>query len=253
MNPLAIDLNADMGESPERLANGSDAELMRYITSANIACGGHAGDRFTMEQTLELARQNGVAVGAHPSYPDRAGFGRVVVDLTIEKLQASIVEQLNTLREIAIRLKSKVSHVKPHGALYHSCNQDGEIARTLGRAVLGVDANLILVGQAGFPCIDIYRDMGLRVASEAFADRRYEADGSLRPRSQPGALLDWPDEAAAQALGIATRKQVITRSGAAVEVRADTVCIHSDTPGAAQIACAIKERLIGSGVSLRAL
>lgn len=253
MNLFAIDLNADMGESPECLADRSDAELMRYITSANVACGGHAGDPLTMEQTLELARQNKVAVGAHPSYPDRPGFGRHVINLTTEELQASIVDQLNTLREIAIRLDSKVAHVKPHGALYHSCNQGGEIARTLARAVLAVDADLILVGQAGFPCLDVYRQMGLRVAAEAFADRRYEVDGNLRSRSLPGALVDSPEEAASQAADIATRKRVITTSGAALEIEADTVCIHSDTRGAAQIAYAVKHLLIRSGVSLKAL
>ena len=252
MNRLAIDINADMGESLERLADGSDAELMRYITSASVACGGHAGDMFTMEQTLELARQNGVAIGAHPSYPDRAGFGRQVMNLEAEELQESISDQLNKFRGVAIRLKSKVTHVKPHGALYHSCNQGGEIARTLARAVLEIDAGLILVGQAGFPCLDVYRQMGLRVASEAFADRRYEADGNLRSRQLPGALVDSPEEAASQAAEIVTRKRVITTSGRALAVEADTLCIHSDTRRAAEIAHAVRERLIRSEVSLRA-
>lgn len=253
MNLLAIDINADMGESQARLSDGSDAELMRYITSANVACGGHAGDTFTMEQTLELARQNGVAIGAHPSYPDRADFGRHVMNLKAEELQEAIGDQLNTFQGVAIRLKSKVTHVKPHGALYHSCNQGGEIARTLARAVLEIDAGLILVGQAGFPCLEVYRQMGLRVASEAFADRRYEADGKLRNRSLTGALLDSPEEAASQAVEIATQNRVITSSGTALVVDADTLCIHSDTRGAAEIACAVRERLIRSEVSLRAL
>ena len=242
-----------MGESPERLNDGSDAELMRYITSANVACGGHAGDAFTMEQTVELAKKNRVVVGAHPSYPDRAGFGRHVIDLARDELQAAIVDQLSKLRGIAIRLNSAVRHVKPHGALYHSCNHDNEIARTVARAVLAVDAEMILVGQAGFPCLDIYRQMGLRVASEAFADRRYEADGNLRSRSLPRALLDSPEEAASQSLEIATRKQVITSSGTVLRVEADTVCIHSDTRGAAQIARAVRDHLIRNNVSLQSL
>lgn len=253
MNLSVIDFNADMGESPQRLADGSDAELMRYITSANVACGGHAGDPFTMEQTLELAKQNRVAVGAHPSYPDRSGFGRDVMNLTTEELQASIVEQLNTLRAISIRLNLRVVHVKPHGALYHSCNQGGEIAEAVARAVLAVDAGMILVGQAGTACLDVYRGMGLHVASEAFADRRYEANGNLRSRSLPGALLDSPEEAASQAADIATQKRVIATSGATLDIEADTICIHSDTKGAAQIAYAVRERLIRSGVCLRAL
>ena len=247
-----IDINADMGESRERLADGSDAELMRYITSASIACGGHAGDSSTMEQTLDLARQHNVAVGAHPSYPDRAGFGRHVVSLAIDELQASIIDQLRTLQGISRQLNTKLRHVKPHGALYHSCNEDGEIARAVARAVLAVDANLVLVGQAGFPCLDVYRKMGLRVASEAFADRRYEANGRLRGRSLPGALLDSPEEASFQAVEIALRKQVITASGAALAVEADTVGIHSDTRGAAQIAAAVRNCLILSGVSVQA-
>src|SRR6185437_5992166 len=187
LNRFAIDLNADMGESPGQLADGTDAELMRCITSANVACGAHAGDLLTMEQTVELARQNKVAIGAHPSYPDRAGFGRRVISLTTDELQASIVEQLNMLRGVANRLNARVTHVKPHGALYHSCNNGGEIARAVARAVLAVDANMLLVGQAGFPCLNVYRQMGLRIASEAFADRKYEADGTLRGRSLPGA------------------------------------------------------------------
>ena len=253
MSLLTIDVNADMGESYERLADGSDAELMRYITSANIACGGHAGDSSTMEQTLELALQNQVAAGAHPSYPDRAGFGRDVVHLSVDELQASITDQLSGLQGIARRLNSKITHVKPHGALYHSCNEGGEIARVMARAVLAVDAKWMLVGQAGSPCLDVYRQLGLRVAAEAFADRRYEANGRLRSRSLPGALLDAPEEASLQAVEIAAHKRVITTTGSRLGVEADTVCIHSDTRGAAQIACAVKDRLIRSGVSVRAL
>jgi 5-oxoprolinase (ATP-hydrolysing) subunit A len=242
-----------MGESSERLADGSDAELMRYVTSANIACGGHAGDSSTMEQTLELAKQNQVAAGAHPSYPDRSGFGRHVVNLALAELEASITDQLTVLHGIAARLNSKITHVKPHGALYHSCNEDGEIAQAVARAVLAVDPKLVLVGQAGFPCLGIYRQLGLRVAAEAFADRKYEVDGRLRPRSLPGALLDSPADAALQAIEIAAWKRVITTSGAQLAIEADTLCIHSDTRGAAEIARDVRDRLIRAGVLLRAL
>jgi 5-oxoprolinase (ATP-hydrolysing) subunit A len=248
---LTMDINADMGEFRERLADGSDADLMRYITSANIACGGHAGDSSTMEETLELAKKNKVASGAHPSFPDRAGFGRHVVSLAIDELQASIADQLNALQGIARRLNSKLTHVKPHGALYHSCNEDEEIARAVARAVLAVDPKLVVVGQAGFRCLDVYRQMGLQAASEAFADRRYEANGRLRSRSLPGALLESAEDAASQAVEIAVRKRVTTTSGA-VTVEADTVCIHSDTKGAAEIARAVRNSLIRAGVALRA-
>src|SRR5579863_6064460 len=166
MRPLMIDLNADLGEFPARLADGSDAELMRHITSASVACGGHAGDALTMERTLELACENHVAAGAHPSYPDRAGFGRVALQIPIAELQSSIADQISQLLFIARRLKIPVVHVKPHGALYHSCNVDAEIARALSRAVLSVDSHMVLIGQAGYACLGIYREMGLRAAAE---------------------------------------------------------------------------------------
>jgi len=250
---LAIDLNADLGESPERLADGSDAELMRHITSANVACGGHAGDMLTMEQTLELARQHQIAVGAHPSYPDREGFGRTAFKIPVGELQTSIADQVNALLAIARRLKIPVVHVKPHGALYHSCNRDAEIARALCRAVLAIDSHMIVVGQAGSPCLNIYREMGLRTAAEAFADRAYEPDGTLRNRTLPGALLDSPDRAAEQAVSLVTRGKVLTTSGTELAISADTLCIHSDTPGSAAIARKVREQLAASGVAIRGL
>jgi UPF0271 protein len=253
VNPITIDLNADLGESPERLADGSDAALMRYITSASVACGGHAGDALTMEQTLELARENRVAVGAHPSYPDRAGFGRTALRMPIGELESSVADQLSQLLSIASRLEIPIVHVKPHGALYHASNDEAEIARALGRAVLGVDSRMIIIGQAGYPCLDIYREMGLRAAAEAFADRAYEPDGRLRSRALPGAVLDSPERAAAQAVSLATRGRVITTSGSEIAISSDTLCVHSDTPGSVAIARAIKQGLTHAEVSLRAL
>jgi UPF0271 protein len=253
MTLRSIDLNADLGEFPERLADGSDAELMRYITSANIACGGHAGDASTMEQTLALTRQNHVAAGAHPSYPDKPGFGRTALQMPIPELEGSIADQIRQLVAIAERMRIALTHVKPHGALYHSCNRDAAIARALARAVLAIDSKLILVGQAGSPCLGIYREMGLRVATEAFADRAYEPNGTLRSRTIAGALLDSPECASAQALAIATKGFVTTTSGSELPVSADTLCIHSDTPGSAAISQAVKERLSQAGVVTRAL
>jgi 5-oxoprolinase (ATP-hydrolysing) subunit A len=253
MRLMTIDLNADLGESPERLADGSDAELMRYITSASVACGGHAGDALTMERTLELARQNHIAVGAHPSYPDLAGFGRTALKIPIAELESSIADQLNQLLSIGRRLKVPIMHVKPHGALYHACNDDAEIARALGRAVLAVDPRMILIGQAGYPCLSIYREMSLRAAAEAFADRAYEPDGRLRNRTLTGALLDSPERASAQAVSLVTRGSVLTTSGSEIAISADTVCMHSDTPRCAAIARAVKEGLSASNVLLRPL
>jgi UPF0271 protein len=253
MSLLTIDLNADLGESRERLADGSDAALMRYITSASVACGGHAGDAFTMEETIKLAGQNHVAVGAHPSYPDLAGFGRTALNIPIAELQSSIADQLRQLFSIARRLKVPIVHVKPHGALYHSCNDDAEIARALCRAVLAVDSHMILIGQAGRPCLGNYRQMGLRAAAEAFADRAYESDGRLRNRTLAGAVLDSPERAAEQAVSLVTRGRVLSTAGSELAISADTLCIHSDTPGSAVIARAVKERLGKSNVLLRPL
>ena len=250
---LKMDLNCDMGELPEAIADGTQEELMRSITSANVACGGHAGDAITMEQTLELARENQVEVGAHPSYPDRSGFGRTALKMPIGELESSIADQLGQLLSIGRRLKIPIVHVKPHGALYHSCNDDAEIARALGRAVLGVDSRMIIIGQAGYPCLDIYREMGLRAAAEAFADRAYEPAGRLRSRSLPGAVLDSAERAAAQAVSLATRGRVLATSGSEIAISAETLCVHSDTPGSVAIARAIKEGLSAAGVSLRAL
>ena len=252
-NLLRIDLNADLAESPERLADGSDAELMRYITSANVACGAHAGDAVTMEQTLELAQQLGVAVGAHPGYPDRGNFGRIPLDMPHSDLTSAIHDQLAELSAIAERLKIQVVHVKPHGALYHACNTDPEIARAVSRAVLAVDSHLIMVGQSGSASLAIYREMGLRVAAEAFADRAYESDGSLRSRKLPGSLLEDPQAAAAQSESIVVRGVVLTTSNHELPVRAETLCMHSDTPGAAYIAKAVRERLSAAGVEIRPL
>ena len=252
MHNLTIDLNADLGESPERLSDGSDTELMSYITSANVACGGHAGDASTMETTLQLARQHNVAIGAHPSYPDRAGFGRSAMNISAAALEASIAGQLNELIAIVRRLKMTVAHVKPHGALYHACNSNSEIAETLGRTVLAIDSGLIVVGQAGAPCLEIYRQMGLHTAAEAFADRAYETNGSLRDRKLPGALLESPQQAAEQALAIVTARKVITVSSSEHSVSADTLCIHSDTPNAASIGRAVKTRLAAAGVLVQA-
>lgn len=252
MSIATIDINADLGESPECLANGSDAELMRHITSANIACGGHSGDASTMEQTIDLARKNNVSIGAHPSYPDQAGFGRTVLDMSVADLEHSVADQINQLVVIARRLGMCVAHVKPHGALYHACNHNAEVARAVCRAALGVDSRLFIVGQAGARCLDIYQQAGLRTTAEAFADRIYEADGSLRDRKLAKALLESPEDAAAQGMAIAVNKAVITAAGSKLPISAETLGIHSDTPNAASIAHALRERLTGAGVTVRA-
>jgi len=248
-----IDLNADLGESAEALANGADFEMMRHISSANVACGGHAGDENTMRQTVAAAKQLGVAVGAHPSYPDRENFGRLESSIEPSALESSVREQILSLANVAEQLGVRLIHVKPHGALYHAANKDRAVTLAVGRAVLAVDPQLIMVGQAGAASLEVWRSMGLRTATEAFADRTYERDGSLRKRTLPGALRDTPERAAEQAVSIVLRHCVTAGDGSELPVAAQTICMHSDTPGAAAIAREVNQRLKASGVKVQAL
>jgi 5-oxoprolinase (ATP-hydrolysing) subunit A len=245
-----IDLNADMGESAEALTNGHDEELMRYITSANVACGAHAGNDETMRLTLELAKKNGVAVGAHPSYPDRENFGRFEVVMEPEELEISLGYQLSRLRRIADQVGVKIRHVKPHGALYHAASRDPRTAQVIADVVREFAVDLIIIAQAGSMALRHWETLGLSTAREAFADRAYESNGELRKRSLPGALLNTPEDAAQQALEIVLNRRVRTVNGPAVQVEADTLCVHSDTPGAAGIAREIRHVLTAAGVKV---
>jgi len=253
MGELSIDINADLGESEESLANGKDFELMRYITSANVACGGHAGDEHTMRQTVLFAKQLNVAVGAHPGYPDRDNFGRIESPMAAAEIEASVRDQIAALAAVAEPLGVRLVHCKPHGALYHAAHKSVEIAAAIGRAVLESDEQLIMVGQAGSSTLTLWESMGLSCAAEAFADRAYEPDGILRKRTLPGALLDDPERAAQQAWDIVTRKLVVATNGAELPVEASTICIHSDTPGSVAIARAVSEKLRKGGVQVQAL
>jgi len=253
MNDLVIDINADLGESEESLANGTDFQLMRYITSANVACGGHAGTEHTMQQTLAAARTLSVAVGAHPGYPDRANFGRIESALSPAEIEASVHEQIASLAKLAKSLDMRLVHVKPHGALYHAANQSREVALAIGRAAKAINPELVMVGQAGSHALEAWHSMGLRWATEAFADRAYEPDGALRKRTLPGALLDDPARAAQQALYIAVRHCVVASDGTELPVEANTICIHSDTPGSVAIAREVNHWLKAAGVLVRAL
>jgi len=253
MSEFLIDINADLGESEESLANGTDFELMRYITSANVACGGHAGDEHTMRETVAAAKKLNVAVGAHPGYPDRANFGRVESPLSSAEIEASVHEQIAALTKIAGALGMRLVHVKPHGALYHAANNNREVALAIGRTAKAIDPQLIMVGQAGSSTLEVWRSMGLRSAAEAFADRAYEPDGTLRKRTLSGALLNDPARAAQQALNVAIQHNVIATDGRALPVEANTLCIHSDTPGSVAIAREVNQRLKAAGVTVRAL
>lgn len=250
---MRIDLNADVGESLGPWPMGDDDRLVPLVTSVNVACGAHAGDPATIERTVRLAARNGVAVGAHPGYPDLVGFGRRDLDMAPDELEASIVYQVGAVAAFARAEGVELRHVKPHGALYNRAARDPVVAAVIARAVRRVAPASVLVGLAGSGMLDAGRAEGLAVAAEAFADRAYEADGSLRSRRLDGALLQGPEAAAAQAVSIVRDGVVRSHAGTDVAVRADTLCIHGDTPGAATIAAAVREALEGAGVTVAAL
>ncbi len=248
-----IDLNCDMGEVPEAIADGTQEELMRSITSVNIACGGHAGDEQTMKTTIEQALRWKLAIGAHPGYPDRANFGRLELKLPLKEISASIFDQLRALADVAARCGTHLVHVKPHGALYNQAVRNRELAEAIAKGAARWRREVVLVGLAGSPMLDVFREAGFAVAAEAFADRRYEADGTLRSRKFEDALIRNPEEAAWQALGIAERGLVIASDGSEVAVDAQTLCIHGDTPGAPKIAEKVSRTLREAGITLSAL
>jgi UPF0271 protein len=229
---MRVDLNCDMGELEDA---GHEAALMEYVTSANIACGAHAGDEAIMEQTARLAIERGVRIGAHPGYPDRANFGRLEMPMAPAEIESAVLEQIARLEAIVTRLGGAIVHVKPHGALYNVAVRNREVAEAIGRAVAKWNPQARLFGLAGSPMLEVWRGMGLPVAAEAFADRRYEPDGSLRNRKLPGALITDPAAAARQAVELAR--------GAG----ADTICVHGDTPGAVGILKACRAALADAG------
>jgi len=248
-----VDLNCDMGELPEMLANGSQEALMKFVTSVNVACGGHAGDEEIMRATIEQALRQGAAVGAHPGYEDRENFGRLAMQLSMHEIRDSVYRQLLALGRVAEQCGAEVMHVKPHGALYNRAAQNAEIARAIAEGVAKWRRDVVLVGLAGSMMLEEFRAAGFRVAAEAFADRRYEQDGSLRARKFRDALLDVPERAAEQAVRIAEGRGVLTREGTIVRVEAETICIHGDTPGAERIAEAVRKELVEAGVEVGAL
>jgi UPF0271 protein len=250
---MVIDLNADMGESREALVSGSDGKLMQHISSVNVACGGHAGDEMTVHETLRLAKSLTVNVGAHPSYPDRKNFGRAEMNIEPDALENSLIAQMNWLLGIAQEVGVRIVHVKPHGALYHAMGRRREIAAAVASAIRAIDPKLIVIVQAGSAVLAWCRKVGLATASEAFADRAYESDGSLRDRRLPGALLEVPERAAAQAVDIVAHGFVRTFDGGKLPIKAETLCIHSDTPGAINIAVQIRKALANNGVRIAAL
>jgi UPF0271 protein len=226
---MKIDLNCDMGELEDA---HHEAALMEYITSANIACGGHAGDLATMQRTTRLAMERGVKIGAHPGYPDPANFGRIEMPLSAAEIEATVYEQIERLDAVVRQFGGRMVHVKPHGALYNVAVRNETVARAIGAGIARWNLQTTVFGLAGAPMLDWWRDMGLTVAAEGFADRRYEPDGTLRSRKFPDALITDPQAAAAQAVRLAEEGVV------------QTICVHGDTPGAVQILKTCREALL---------
>ena len=245
----SIDLNCDMGELPEAITDGTQEALMQHVTSVNIACGGHAGDDRMMRATIEQALRHHVAIGAHPGYEDRANFGRIELQIAPEEISASVERQIRALDAIARDCGARIVHVKPHGALYNEAARDRAIAEGVRRW----RTDVILIGLAGSIMLDEFRAAGFPTAAEAFADRRYESDGSLRPRKFRDALLADPQQAAAQALQIVEHSSVVASNVATIPLSAQTLCLHGDTPGSPGIAAAIHRQLEAAHITLAAL
>jgi 5-oxoprolinase (ATP-hydrolysing) subunit A len=238
-----IDLNCDMGEIPELIANGTQEALMPFLTSVNIACGGHAGDDSTMRATIEQARRWNLALGAHPGYPDRKNFGRLELEMPDDAVAATVFEQVAAFARIAEEMGASVMHVKPHGALYNSAVNDAGLAKAIAEGVSRWSREVILVGLAGSPMLAVFKAAGFRVAAEAFADRRYEADGTLRSRRFGDSLITDPELAAKQVIQIVERGMVTAVDGTEVPLTAETICIHGDNPGAVPIAAAVAKAI----------
>jgi UPF0271 protein len=247
---MRVDLNADIGESFGAYSLGHDAALMPALTSASVACGFHAGDPGVMRETVALARAHGVSVGAHPGFPDLVGFGRRELRATPREVEDFVVYQIGALAAIAAAQGVRLQHVKAHGALYNMAVRDAALADAIARATASVDATLLIFGLPGSQLVEAAQRAGLRTAREAFADRAYQRDGTLAPRSQPGALIEDPDAVVSRAVSMVRHGTVTAVDGSRVNLEVETICVHGDTPGAAALALRIREALTAAGVSV---
>ena len=243
-----IDFNCDMGESFGMYKMGFDEEVIKHITSANIACGFHAGDPMWMRHTVELAEAHGVAIGAHPSFPDLNGFGRRNMVVSPAEAKNDVTYQVGALQ--AFTAGKKLQHVKPHGAMYNMAVNDESLAQAICESVMEVDSQMILVALAGSRWIDIAEDMGMKVAREIFADRALNPDGTLVSRSQPGSVIHDTNEVVGRSLRMVTEGKATAISGEEIDVQADSLCLHGDTPGAVEMAAALKRELEAAGVEI---
>lgn len=252
MENRSVDLNADLGESFGVYSLGHDQELLKVVTSANVACGFHAGDPTTVRQSVEDALSAGVAVGAHPGFPDRPGFGRRVMELTVDEVYDLVLYQVGALYGVARACGGTLAHVKPHGALYNLAVERTSLAQAIARAVCKVDDSLVLVGLAGSELLAAAEQFGIAARSEVFADRRYQSNGSLVTRSDSRALIEDADESVEQVIKMVRHGTVAAIDGNEVNVRAQTICIHGDGPHAVEFAVRVRSALEAAGVTVSA-
>jgi 5-oxoprolinase (ATP-hydrolysing) subunit A len=250
---MRVDLNSDVGESFGAYTIGQDSILLPHVTSANVACGFHAGDPSVMRATVAMAKQHGVAVGAHPGFPDLVGFGRRDLHATPREVEDFVVYQIGALAGIAAAQGVRLQHVKPHGALFNMAVGDAALADAIARATAAVDRSLILFGLPGSELIRAGERANLRTASEAFADRAYNPDGTLVSRRLAGAVIHDADSVRARVVKMATERSVVARDGSTVLLEIDTICVHGDTRGAAELAAEIRRALQSAGVHVKAV
>ncbi len=251
-----IDLNSDIGESFGAYRMGMDEAVLEVITSANVACGWHAGDPVVMHKTVALAAAHGVSVGAHPGYPDLMGFGRRSLDCTLEEVRNYVIYQVGALQAFCRAAGVPLAHVKPHGALYNTAVGDPRVGRAIMEAVAAVDPALYYVALAGAGAEEVKRqaaEVGIRVMFEAFPDRSYTPEGRLTPRSRPGAVIHDPEEAARRALQMARDGSITATDGSVIALSAQTLCVHGDNPEALALVKTIRDTLSGAGIEVRAM
>ncbi|MEW4416484.1 5-oxoprolinase subunit PxpA [Staphylococcus capitis] len=250
---MQIDLNCDLGEAFGNYSFGGDKDIIPLITSANIACGFHAGDENVMNETIQLAKENNVGIGAHPGLPDLQGFGRRKMDIKPKEIYNLVVYQLGALNGFCKTHETRINHVKPHGALYNMGAKNKEIAQAIAQAVYDFDKSLVLVGLSNTLLISEAETLGLRTASEVFADRRYEDDGQLVSRQESDATITNTDEALQQVLKMVTENKVVSKNGKEIDLQADTICVHGDGAHALDFVTQIRKKLTKEGIDIQSL